>query len=143
MNYQTLTTVIRNSGLRFICMILLNFQLFPKHSRIFVHSDLKCPFIKFSINNTYFNPIQDGQFWGWSRMNGGGEWRAKKPPSLKSVNISYNDETWQLYLTSRRSKKNMNLVTHTLSSADISIFSPEISKFCYIKKYRYRLHLGT
>ena len=26
-----------------------------------------------------------------------------------------------------------------LSSADISIFSPEISKFCYIKKYRYRL----
>ena len=27
-------------------------------------------------------------------------------------------------------------VTHTLSPADISIFSQEISKFCYIKKYR-------
>ena len=26
-----------------------------------------------------------------------------------------------------------------LSSADVSIFSPEISNFCYIKKYRYRL----
>ena len=26
---------------------------------------------------------------------------------------------------------------------DISIFSPEISKFCYIKKYRYRLHFDT
>ena len=37
----------------------------------------------------------------------------------------------------------MNHVTHTLSSANISIFSPEISKFCYIKKYRYRLHFGT
>ena len=34
----------------------------------------------------------------------------------------------------------MNNVTHTLNSADISIFSVEISKFCYIKKYRYRLH---
>ena len=30
-------------------------------------------------------------------------------------------------------------VTHALSSADISIFSPEISKFCYIEDYRYRL----
>ena len=29
-------------------------------------------------------------------------------------------------------------VTHSLSSADISIFSPEIAKFCYIKQYRYR-----
>ena len=34
----------------------------------------------------------------------------------------------------------MNHVTHDLSSADISIFSPEISKFCYIRKYKYRLH---
>ena len=37
----------------------------------------------------------------------------------------------------------MNHVTYTLSSADISIFSPEISKSCYIKKYRYRLHFNT
>ena len=37
----------------------------------------------------------------------------------------------------------MNHVTHPLASADISIFSPEISKFCYIKKYRYRLHFDT
>ena len=34
----------------------------------------------------------------------------------------------------------MNHVPHPLSSADISFFSPEISKFCYIKKYRYRSH---
>ena len=37
----------------------------------------------------------------------------------------------------------MNHVTHPLSSVDIGIFSPEISKFCCIKKYRYRLHFDT
>ena len=37
----------------------------------------------------------------------------------------------------------MNHVTRPLSSADISISSSEISKFCYIKKYRYRLHFGA
>ena len=37
----------------------------------------------------------------------------------------------------------MNHVTHPLTSADISIFPPEISKFCYIKKCRYRLHFST
>ena len=34
-------------------------------------------------------------------------------------------------------------MTHPLTSADISTFSPEISKFCNIKKYRYRLHFST
>ena len=34
----------------------------------------------------------------------------------------------------------MNHVTHPLSSTDISIFSPEISRFCYVKKYKYRLY---
>ena len=37
----------------------------------------------------------------------------------------------------------MNHVTHPLSSADISNFSPEIRKFCYIKKCMYRLHFDT
>ena len=31
-------------------------------------------------------------------------------------------------------------MAHPLGSTDISIFSPEIIKFCYIKKCRYRLH---
>ena len=35
----------------------------------------------------------------------------------------------QFNLTLRRSKKYINHVTHTISSADISIFSPEISNF--------------
>ena len=37
----------------------------------------------------------------------------------------------------------MNHVTHPLSSAVISNFSPEIIKFCSIKKYIHRLHLDT
>ena len=37
----------------------------------------------------------------------------------------------------------INHVAHSQSSANISIFSPEISKFCYIKKYRYRLDFDT
>ena len=37
----------------------------------------------------------------------------------------------------------MNHVTHPLSSAGISIFSPEISKCCYMKKYRYTWHFDT
>ena len=37
----------------------------------------------------------------------------------------------------------MNHVTHPLSFADTSIFLLEISKFCYIKKYRYIFHLDT
>ena len=37
----------------------------------------------------------------------------------------------------------MNNVTHSLSSAEITIFSSEINKYCYIKKYRYRFHFGT
>ena len=43
----------------------------------------------------------------------------------------------------KKIQKYKNHVTHTLSSADISIFSPEISKFCYIKKYRYILYFST
>ena len=61
---------------------------------------------------------------------------AKSPPfNLKS--IIHILQWWnlaQLYLTYRRLKKNMNYVTHALTSAD---------KFCYIKNYRYRLHFGT
>ena len=37
----------------------------------------------------------------------------------------------------------MNHVTQALSSADIIIFTLEISKFCYIKKYRCSLGFDT
>ena len=92
-----------------------------------------------SIYVNCFNPVQDGLFWGCSRMEG-----QKCPHSLNS--FTHILQLWnlaELYLTKRRSKKYMNHVTHSLSSADISIFSPEISKFCYINKYKYRLYFET
>ena len=80
---------------------------------------------------TTLNPIQDGLFWGCSWMEGGGQ---KGPPSLKSVTHMLQwSNLAQLYLTQSRSKKYMNRPTHPLSSADICIFSLEISKFCYTR----------
>ena len=55
-------------------------------------------------------------------------------PLPKVCNISYNDETWQSYTLPKEYTKNIN---------DISIFSQEISNFCHIKKYEYRLHFNT
>ena len=93
------------------------------------------------IKKDDFNPVQDGLLRGCSLMEGG---RAKRPPSLKPV--THILQWWnfaQLYLTQRRFKNYVNHVTYHLSSADISIFSPVISKFCYMKKYRYRLYFDT
>ena len=42
----------------------------------------------------------------------------------------------------KKIQKYMNHVTYVLSSADINIFSLEISKICYFKKCRYRLHFN-
>ena len=36
----------------------------------------------------------------------------------------------------------MNHMTHPLSFDYISICSPKISKFCYVKKYRYRMYFA-
>ena len=69
-----------------------------------------------------------GAAYGW-------EGAKSPPPNLKSV--THILQWWnlaQLYVTYRRLKKHMNYVTHALTSGD---------KFCYIKKYRYRLHFGT
>ena len=41
----------------------------------------------------------------------------------------------------KKIEKHMNQVTHPVNSADI--YHPEICKFSYIKKYRYRLHFDT
>ena len=74
-----------------------------------------------------FNPIQDGLFGGYSRIGGGGCFLA---PLLK---ICRTYPTI-MKLGTGRSKKCITHVTHLFSSAYISIFSSEISKFCYIKK---------
>ena len=83
----------------------------------------------------YLNPIQDGPLSGCLRIG------CKKTLPLQILShISYNDETCHCYTLPKEDPKTFE--SHdSLSSADISIFSPVISKFCCIKKYSYRLHL--
>ena len=85
------------------------------------------------------NPVRDGLFLGCSRMGGG----AKRTPLPKICHAHATMMKRGTVIPCLRSQKYLNHVTHSMSSADISIFSPEISKFCYIKKYRYRLHFYT
>ena len=73
-------------------------------------------------------------------------WRVKRHPflkicntySLKSTMIKFGTVT--LYL-----KKTTELthVAHPLNFADMSIFSSGMGNFCFIEKYRYRLHFNT
>ena len=64
-----------------------------------------------------------------------GRWGAKRtspPKSCDTYPTMMKLGTVIAYL--QKIQTNMNHVMHPLSSADISIFSQEISKFCYIKK---------
>ena len=71
-------------------------------------------------------------------------WGSKKTPFPKICHTyptMMKLGTFILYL--KKIQKYINHVTHPLSSADISILLPEFGKFCYIKKYRYRLYFYT
>ena len=93
----------------------------------------------------YVSPIQDGHFRGYSRIGGGGGGGGGTKSPLPKICHTYPKMiklgTVIAYL--KKIHKYMDRVTEHLTSADISIFSPKISKFCYIKKYRYRLHFST
>ena len=111
------------------------------HTHTHTHTPPKCTFCKYKYeikNNVFWlNPIQDGHFQIYSRMGGP---KSSPPPSLKSV--IYIWQRWklaQLYFTWRKSKytKDIQITWLLLISA---FFSPEISSFFYIKKYRCRLH---
>ena len=69
--------------------------------------------------DTCFNPIQDSLIRDCSWMGEGG-----KDSLLKICCISYNDETWQLWLTQKRSKKYINHVTHTLLTSEFFHLKP-------------------
>ena len=68
---------------------------------------------------------------GWE---GGGK-KASFPKSCHTYPTMMNLSTGTRYL--KKTKKYINHVAHPLSSADIKIFSSEISNSYYIKKYRY------
>ena len=86
-----------------------------------------------------FNPIQDGLFWGCPWMGG------KEATLPKICHTSYSGETWHSYALPKEDQQIIWIMwhTHPLSSADVSIFSVEIAKFCYIRKYRYGFHFDA
>ena len=86
------------------------------------------------IRRAFLNPIQDVSFRGISLKG------LEKGSLPKICHTSWNDESLHSYTLPKEDPiKSKNHGTHPLSSADIINFSPEIGKFCYIKKYRYRL----
>ena len=96
-----------------------------------------------TFNYKYLNPIQSRIFRGCSQMGGVGV--VKSTTTLPKMSYTYlammKLPTVIHYL--KKIQKYINHVKQPLSSAGINIFSPEIEKFCYIKKYRYRLHFYT
>ena len=80
------------------------------HLVLYIQEQLWCNYgLIFNIN-----PVQDGLFWGCSRMGV----TKKDTPCLKSV--THILQWWnlvQLYLTRKRSKKCMNHLTHPMSPA--------------------------
>ena len=107
-----------------------------------------------------FKHIQDGLFRGCSRRG-----RGAKRPSLRKICHAYPTmmklstaipylKRIQKWYESRDTSpefcwhqhffaRNQPMLLYLLCSADISIFLPEISQCCYIKKYRYRFHLDA
>ena len=83
------------------------------------------------------NPIQDGRFRGYSRMGGGPFWGALLPKIRHTYPKMMKLGTVIPYL--RKIQKMHNSRDTFLEFCWLSIFSPKISKFCYIKKYTNRL----
>ena len=64
-------------------------------------------------------------------------WRGRKGPLFPKICHTYPAMMKRgtvIYYLKKTQNIYMNLVTHRLGSADISIFSSEFSKFCYIRK---------
>ena len=84
-----------------------------------------------------FRMVLSGRFRDSGRGRG-----AERSTSLKLSHIFYNDQTYNSYMLPEEDLKNINHVTHPLSSAEFSIFFKRKTNF-YIKKYRYRLHFNA
>ena len=110
--------------------IILNEQ---KMWFLYYHMNSETIFEDLQWLSPFFNPIQEGHFRGCSGIGG----RAKRSPLPKICNTyptMMKLGTVIPYL--KKIQKTYESRDTTLSSADMTIFSPEISKFCYIKKYR-------
>ena len=83
----------------------------------------------------YLNSIQAEPFRGFSRMKGEGA--AKRPPFHKICH------TYPTMMELGELIPYLKKIHKIYKLLDISVFLLEISKFCYIKKYRYRLYFDT
>ena len=119
----------------------LRIPFFTEHLRwLLLYIEVIIYLLLHNLHDCTFNPIQDGSLSGLLTDGRGG---VKRLPTLKSVTYfptMITLGTVTIYL--KKIKKYINHVTHALSFAGMSIFSSEISNFCYIKKYRYRLHFN-
>ena len=59
------------------------------------------------FNTASLNPIQDGPFWGCSRMGGGRGGSQKKFPPSNLSHISYSNKTWHSYTLPKEDLKNI------------------------------------
>ena len=90
-----------------------------------------------------FNPIQDGPFRGCSWMGRG---QPPLPPNPFPKVCHTYPTMMKLGTLIPYLKKNQKLYKSRDTPPEFcwhQQFLPEISKFCYIKKYRYRLYFGT
>ena len=78
--------------------------------------------------------------WGWCWCCGGGTKASLFPKICHTYLTMMKPGTVIPYL--KKIQKIYESRDIPLNFADISIFSPETSKFCYIKKYRYRLQFS-
>lgn len=78
---------------------------------------------KFCFYKAFSAPLTDG-----------GQAFLPPSPSSNKYSRTLNNKTQHSYTLSKENPKNH--VTHPFSSAGISIFSREISNFCYLRKYR-------
>ena len=84
---------------------IVTFYLLAKFP--FTASETELDYHKYKLN-VWVNPIQDGPFWGYSRMEG-----TRKPPaSLKFSHMSHNDKTWHSYTLPKKGWKNIWITWH-------------------------------
>ena len=126
---------------KFWLIFLLIIQISVKHTEKFMKIfSMQLSHHNIQNKNLNFNSIQDGLL-AWLLTDGSG----KKAFPLSKICHTYPTmmKLSTVLPDLRRIQKYMNHMTHPLSSAEISIFSLKISKFCFIKKYRCRFHFYT
>ena len=109
-----------------------NFRSFPQYHHLLTMSGMRLIInSKYGLFLTLFKMglLGAAHGWGWGK-------KAPLPKICLTYLIMMNLGSFTL---SKGDQKNISIMNY----ADISIFSREISNFCYVNKYRYRLHFNA